>query len=495
MGRGKAAIALDIPRPIALEEGSADKQTAVYEALREAILKGLLKAGEHLPATRALAERWRISRGTVEIVFDRLRLEGYIERKRGSGSAVRAAVPDVLLKAAAPSLAADASAHSSSRGAASPESLTAASLAYDVPFIARMPDPSLLDAKAWRAGLANALGQLTPGELATGRTFGTPDLRRRVAQYLRAYRGISCHAEDVIITTGIRSAAEMAARILLRRGEAVAVEDPGYLWARRILEEAGARLDFVPLDAAGIDVAYLRAYSKAKLAYVTPAHQAPLGITMTAERRLALLDWAVKTNAYIIEDDYDSDFNYHASPLPAIKAIDRIERVIYCGSFNKTLFADLRVAYCVIPRRLRERLSARWEFSGRAAGIIEQAAVAHFIAQGHFARHLRLARQTYQRRRDLLMFSLTQAAGYAPQIGGEQAGFHLILWLPAGTSEADFCDAAARRGISLQPLGMFCHAAVYPPAVLVGYAALTEAKISYAGKTLGALLGRFYGAR
>lgn len=485
-------MALDLPRPIALENRSAGKQTAVYEALREAILKGLLKAGEHLPATRSLAERWRVSRGTVEIVFDRLRLEGYIERKCGSGSVVRAAVPDALLKAAPSSHAADASANASSRRAASPEPVIEMSLAYDVPFIARMPDPALLDMKAWRAGLSSAVGQLTPGELVTGRTFGTPGLRHRVAEYLRVYRGISCHADDVIITTGIRSAAEMAARILLQRGDAVAVEDPGYLWARRILEDAGARLDFVPLDPAGIDVAYLHAYTRAKLAYVTPAHQAPLGITMTAGRRLELLDWAAKTNAYIIEDDYDSNFNYHASPLPAIKAIDRIDRVIYCGSFNKILFADLRVAYCVIPRSLRERLNSLWEFSGRGAGIIEQAAVEHFMAQGHFARHLRLARQTYQRKRDLLVSCLTQAAGYAPEIGGHQAGFHFILWLPAGVSEKVFCDEAARRGISLQPLGMFSHASAYPPAVLVGYAALTEANIRYASKALGALLRQFH---
>ncbi|MCL2895882.1 MocR-like pyridoxine biosynthesis transcription factor PdxR [Brenneria tiliae] len=487
MSRGKTAIPLDLPQPIKLGASKGDKQTAIYEALRDAILSRLLKSGEHLPATRTLAERWQVSRGTVEAVFDRLRQEGYIIRRSGSGSVVSAVVPDTMLKVSSSTHIQEGR----NKVGSSPvhnEPDIEPQLSYNVPFIARMPDPLLLDLKTWGACLSRAIEKLQPQQLVTGRTFGIPSLRRQIAEYLRVYRGIPCEVDDVIVTTGIRSATEMVARILLCQGDVAAVEDPGYLWARTILMDTGATLKYIRVDNEGMNVDDLSRYKDVKLVYVTPAHQAPLGITMTATRRLKILDWAEKNDAFIIEDDYDSEFNYNVSPLPAIKAIDRIDRVIYCGSFNKTIFPDMRIGFCIIPRNLKGKLNKYWEFSGRAAGVIEQTSVGKFIAEGYFYRHLRLARQTYQTRRDLLISCLKNNAANEIKITGENAGFHFILWLPTGVNEASFCNEARRKGIYLQPLKEFCHRASYPPAVLVGYAALTEVQIKYSGRILGCLI-------
>ncbi len=491
MSRGKTPIPLDLPQPIRLGASKGEKQPAIYEALREAILKGLLKSGEHLPATRTLAKRWQVSRGTVEAVFDRLRQEGYIVRKSGSGSIVSAIVPDTMLKVSSLS-------HSSWKKTALTDLQNIDNdpdiephLTYNIPFIARMPDPSLLDLKSWGNGLIHSMEKLRPQELVTGRTFGFPGLRYQIAKYLRTYRGIPCEADDIIVTSGIRSATEMVARILLSHGNVAAVEDPGYFWSRKILEDTGAKLEYIMVDDQGINVDELSLHDNIKLVYVTPAHQAPLGITMSATRRLALLDWAEKNNSFIIEDDYDSEFNYNASPLPAVKAIDKIDRVIYCGSFNKTLFHDLRVGFCIIPKVLRRKLKEHLGFTWRRAGLIEQIGVCRFITDGLFYKHLRFARQTYQIRRDLLISCLKSSTQMELKITGQHAGFHFILWLPEETEEDLFCSEAKKRGINLQPLHIFSHRVKCPSAVLVGYTSLTESKIKQAAIILGELINTF----
>ena len=519
MARGKSAAALDLPRPPGLDAsgGTATKQDTIYEALRAAILRRWLPADSRLPSSRELAHRWGVSRGTVEAAFDRLHAEAYVARRAGSGTHVCAVVPERFLAApcraggsgsgsdSGSDLVSDSDSHSGTstganlhsadaarHGAAdAPSAAAEARVLAGRPFVSRMADPALFPMAVWAKYVGKAMLGASAERLCSPDARGAPELRGQIAAYLRSHRGMDCAADDIIVTTGIRHALDLIARSLLRPGDSACVEDPGYTSAERIFALAGARTVFAPVGAEGIDCATLRAHAELRLAFVTPAHQSPLGVTMSVSRRLELLDWASERQAWIVEDDYDSEFNYHSAPLPALKSLDRHGRVIHCGSFNKTLFAGLRIGFIVAPPAVRERLMALWQTTGRSVGISEQMALADYIGDGAYLRHLRQARRAYQQRRDALLDCL--AAGgdeQRGQVSGHHAGFHFILWLPPGCDELDFCARAAADDIALQPLGAFCRLAVLPPAVLLGYTALTLAQVRYAGQKLARLLAQ-----
>lgn len=292
--------------------------------MRGAILNRQLPAGSRLPSTRSLAERWRVSRGTLEAVFDRLHSEGYVQRVAGSGTRVCAVIPEQFI--AAP-LAKDIPRRPVE------SDLPDSGVQSHVPFVARRPDASLFDLKSWARCITRGLLSVGPGVLEASHPAGLPELRAQIADYLRSYRGLHCEADEVIVTTGIRHALDLIARSVLKAGDRACVEDPGYLPARRLFTLAGANVQGIPVTAEGLDTAHLP--ETARLAYVTPAHQAPLGMTLSVSRRLALLDWAARADAWVVEDDYDSEYNYNTAPLAALKSLDSADRVIYCGSFNK----------------------------------------------------------------------------------------------------------------------------------------------------------------
>ena len=557
MTRGKAPIPIDLPMPLELH--SKKKQESIYRALRETILTGMLAKDTPLPSTRSLAQRWQVARGTVEAAFDRLRMEGYVIRKAGSGTVVSAMVPDKLIATETPSTTRrqdrqqspaiplatarplssrakhqdkSTSLHSVSRPNGSLRESTYqdkeseqhrdtspdTTVRAGIPFIARLADPSLFRIESWAKLTARTLRETAPDDLVNADTRGLGTLRSWVANYLRCFRGIPCEGNDIIITTGIRHASALIVRTLLKPEDTIFLEDPGYTGIRRIAEAHGIRPVSVPVDEDGLITDALDntpvSAIHSRLIYITPAHQAPLGVTMSVQRRLALLEWAAAHHAYVIEDDYDSEFNYNISPLPALKSIERMDRVIHVGSFNKTLFPNLRLGYLIAPRALQSRLVSTLATMERSIGMVEQLGLVAFMKNGDFIRHLRVARQSYQSRRDLLIEELNKYAGSHhslisqsglkpnihdryrpcsadqrfPRITGHQAGFHFILWLPKHDDEQAFCDAAVHAGISLQPLSLFCHSVSLPPAVLVGYAALTMAQIRYAGRNLGKLL-------
>ncbi|KWU47941.1 PLP-dependent aminotransferase family protein [Pseudomonas palleroniana] len=470
MSRGKAASALDLPRPAALDAG---KQQGAYDALRTAILNRQLPAGSRLPSTRSLAERWLVSRGTLEAAYERLQGEGYVQRVAGSGTRVCAVIPEQFIAAAAPS--------ASARRAALPDQPDAVVQSH-VPFVARRPDAGLFDLKAWARCLSRGLLRVGPGVLEAAHLAGLPALREQIADYLRSYRGLQCEADEVIVTTGIRHALDLIARTLLKPGDTACVEDPGYTPARRLFGLAGAQVKAVPVTAEGLDCAQLP--STARLAYVTPAHQAPLGMTLSVSRRLALLDWAARADAWVIEDDYDSEYNYNSAPLAALKSLDCGDRVLYCGSFNKNLFPGLRVGFMVVPKALRPALLRTLQLTGHSVGATDQLGLVELLGSGAFVRHLRASRQAYQARRDALLACLPDGCS----VSGQQAGLHFVLWLPPGVEEQDFCERAAAVGLALQPLGKFCVEASLPPAVIIGYTALTLAQIRFHGRVLTKLL-------
>ena len=465
MSRGKAPSALDLPRPDSLDAG---KQQGAYEALRAAILNRQLPAGSRLPSTRSLAERWLVSRGTLEAAFDRLHSEGYVQRVAGSGTRVCAVIPEQFI--AAPVTTATV------RRAVEPDR-PAAGVQSHVPFVARRPDASLFDLKTWARCISRGLLAVGPGVLEAAHPAGLPDLREQIADYLRSYRGMQCEADEVIITTGIRHALDLIARTLIQPGDTACVEDPGYPPARRLFTLAGAHIQAIPVSVEGLDTARLPA--TARLAYVTPAHQAPLGMTLSVSRRLALLDWAARADAWVVEDDYDSEYNYNAAPLAALKSLDSADRVIYCGSFNKNLFPGLRVGFMVVPKVLRRSLLRTLQLTGHSVGVTDQVGLVEFLRSGAFVRHLRASRQAYLARRDALLECLPGCA-----VSGEQGGLHFVLWLPEGADEGDFCARAADVGLTLQPLGKFCAQVRLPPAVIIGYTALTLAQIRFHGRAL-----------
>ncbi|QHD07505.1 MocR-like pyridoxine biosynthesis transcription factor PdxR [Pseudomonas sp. R76] len=470
MSRGKAASNLDLPRPDTLGAG---KQQGAYEALRAAILNRQLPAGSRLPSTRSLAERWLVSRGTLEAAYERLHSEGYVQRVAGSGTRVCAVIPEQFIAAPAPS--------QTPRRAVVPDQLDTGVQSH-VPFVARRPDAGLFDLKAWARCISRGLLAAGPGVLEAAHPAGLPALREQIADYLRSYRGMHCEADEVIVTTGIRHGLDLIARTVLKPGDIACVEDPGYKPARRLFSLAGAHVLAIPVTTEGLDTAQLP--DAARLAYVTPAHQAPLGMTLSVSHRLALLDWAARADAWVVEDDYDSEYNYNSAPLAALKSLDSGDRVIYCGSFNKNLFPGLRVGFMVVPKALRPALLRTLQLTGHSVGATDQLGLVEFLCSGAFVRHLRASRQAYQARRDALLGCLPAECA----VSGQQAGLHFVLWLPSGIEESEFCTRAAAVGLTLQPLGKFCVEARLPPAVIIGYTALTLAQIRYHGRFLTQLL-------
>lgn len=491
MARGKTAIPLDLPRPPGLSVRRAQsKQDCIGDALRDAILRKLLPGGSPLPSTRTLAARWGVARGTVEAAFDRLCAEGYIARAHGSGTRVSAVVPDAYLsparhpaKPAPHARGKPADALARARAAEADGSVRAG-----VPFVARLADPGLLPMRTWKRHIGIGLSEATHAALCALPPQGAEPLRARIADYLGQYRGIACDAADIFITTGIRHSLDLIARTIAGSGSRIAIEDPGYRTARRIFELAGAESICVAVGPEGIDTHALSAHRRVAAAYVTPAHQSPLGVTMSISRRLDLLDWAHARRTWVIEDDYDGEFGYQSAPLPALKSLDVRERVIYCGSFNKTLFSGLRVGFMVVPAALRAPISALVQAVGRPVGTTEQLTLASFIGSGDFAKHLRTSRHAYLQRRDAVLEQLRRYADGQYAISGEHTGFHFVLWLGRGIDERTFAEEAANIGLALEPLRAFCTQAALPAGVVVGYSALSVAQARYAGKELGQLL-------
>lgn len=487
MGKGKITFALELPLPA--QDLAATKQQRAYLAIREAILNGLLHAHDRLPSTRELARRWGIARGTLENVFERLQLEGYITRQVGSGSRVSAIMPDTYLKAIA-----DARTPAPRRNDVGASEYPAPwrgpeyRAQVGVPFLARLANPQLIAPAQWAAHLQQAMAQMKPEQMCSVEPEGALALREQIARYLRHHRGIDCHAGQLLITNGIRHGIDLVARCVLSPGDRVCVEDPGYAAVHRIFKAAGAKILYAPIDEQGLDLRGIPDSASCRLAYVTPAHQSPLGVIMSATRRLDLLDWAQRQNAWIIEDDYDSEFNYQSAPLPALKSIDSMQRVVYCGSFNQALFSNLRLGYLLAPPQLHSRILTLWNTVGRSVGVSEQLGLAAFMRGPAFLRHLRRARNEYQAVRDVVLDTLTAEAPGRFRVSGEHAGFHLVLWPSPDQQENRLIEEGRKLGLHLQPLRQSCHQVTLAPAFVLGFAALSRAQARHAARQLARLL-------
>jgi GntR family transcriptional regulator/MocR family aminotransferase len=470
----------------------------IYGQIRDAILSGRLAPRGHLPSTRALAAELGVSRNTVALAFEQLLSEGYVEGRVGSGTYVSGVLPDALLSArgvrargaggAAP--AGPGPRRLSRRGETLAALLPPRGTAFPT-FALGLPDLDAFPAETW-GRILGRFWRRPPRDLFTARDpRGYPPLREAVAAYLRAVRALDCEAGQVMVTAGAQAGLDLAARVLLDRGDRVWVEEPGYRGLRAALVAAGAEPVAVPVDAEGISVETGRRLAPdARLAAVSPSHQFPLGVTMSLARRLALLDWARAADAWVLEDDYDSEYRYAGRPLAALQGLDQGGRVIYVGSFSKVMFPTLRLGYLVLPPDLVDAFARARAAVDDSASIVAQPALAAFIADGHFSAHVRRTRARYAARQAALVEAAGRRLGGLLRLAPSEAGMHLVAAIEAAVPGDDraVARAAAARRVTVTPLSDYYAAAPDRRGLLLGYTGADEAAIAAGVERLAAAL-------
>ena len=427
----------------------------IYDAFRAMILERRLQPGQQVPSTRVLADELGVSRLPVLDAYAQLLAEGYIESRSGAGTFVAISLSDQLLNARPPvaGVVTDPASDSVSRGASLlPEEGTAwfrGAGAFSVGQIAYDHFPF----RVWSGLVTHHARRVHAGSMNYSDPMGSEEFREVIAAYLRTARAVRCDASQIMVVNGSQHALDLSARVLLDPDTPVWIEEPGYEFLRHTLLLSGCRLVPVPVDREGVDVAAgVRLCRDARVAYVTPSHQYPLGATMSAARRLQLLEWAHSSHAWIVEDDYDSEYRYESVPVASMQGLDSGSRVIYIGTFSKTLFPALRLGYMVIPAALVGRFAAVRAANDLCPSHLYQAALADFISAGHFARHVRKTRQLYAERRTALAQALRQEFGSEIEILGAEAGMHLVVTLPPGLSDRKVSARAAQEGLWLWPL-------------------------------------------
>lgn len=467
-------------------DGRGALRQQLVRALKNDMLAGRLPASTRLPSTRALALDLGVSRTTTQAAYDQLFAEGYLEAVHGSGTFVSADLPTHRAPVTRPRRAATLSRYGQR---------LAVDFAYPYDAIGRLPPCryemlyGLPDARGFPLRtFKRLLGRRVDGARLRDLMYGDPAghrrLRTAIADHLVRTRGLRCDREQVIVVAGAQQALALVIRLLLDPGDRAAIEDPCYLGARRALMAEGADLVPVPVDDDGLDVARLPA--AAQLAYVTPSHQFPTGAVMSAPRRLALLRWAERVDAHIVEDDYDGAFRFEGAPIEALQRLDEDGRVIYLGSFSKSMIPSLRLGYAVVPHALVAPLrSAKWLADWSCPALLQDA-LADFLAEGHYDRHLRAARARLASRRQALLAAVDAHFGDRVEVQGTGAGLHVLLWLNhVRPKHLDRFIAAARQaGVGVYSALPYFASPPIRAGILVGYALLGERQLDSAIKRL-----------
>jgi GntR family transcriptional regulator/MocR family aminotransferase len=465
----------------------------LYEELRSAILDGRLRPGARLPASRDLAAAYGLARATIVTAFDQLKSEGYVEGKSGSGTYVSQVLPEQLLDVRGPraekrlphrrvSLSEYARRLQPFRGTA-PRPIRA--------FRANQPALDLFPTTLWAQVAARRLRRVSANLLAGGEALGYRPLRQAVADYLNSSRGVKCTADQVLILSGAQEALDRTARILLNPGESVWMEEPGYPGAAVVFRAVGARICPVPVDAEGMDLDRgLQRWKRARLAYVTPAHQFPLGVTMSLRRRLELLEWARRSGTLIFEDDYDSEYRYSGRPIPALQGLDRSGVVIFAGSFSAVLFPALRLGYLVVPPEMVDVFAAAESVSTHHPPLLEQAVLCDFITEGHFARHIRRMRKLYAERLSVLLDGARVKLGELLEISTVEAGLQTVGWLKGGLRAERVAELAAKRDVEVVPLRRYASGRSRREGLILGFAAVDPRELRRGVEELAGVLAR-----
>jgi GntR family transcriptional regulator / MocR family aminotransferase len=500
-----------LPMLLVLDRGGAvPMHRQVYLALRRAILEARLPAGRRVPSTRALAQDLGVSRTTILGAYDQLAAEGFLESHAGGGSRVTDVVPatgphrtsgqPAARRAAAPLKAPPLSA----AGIASlgvygwtgrPMPPLAARAAIPprrcVPFALGIPALDAFPVHTWTRLTARHWRRDYRNLMLPDDGPGYRPLREAIAEYVFTARGVRCTADQVIVTAGALQGVVIAARLLLNPGDQVWLEEPGFSPARAAFAGVGAQVVPVPVDHKGLDVARGRILApKARMAFVTPSFQAPMGVVMDLSRRVALLDWATAAGSWVIEDDYNGEFRYDGHPLAAMQGLEHpgAGRVVFLGTFSKTLFPALRLGYVVVPPELVEAFAVARMSLDRHSPVIEQAVLADFIQEGHFARHVREMRHLYAERQGQLVALARRETGDLLTVDAAPCGMRLLGWLPPGVSDVEVAAESARRGIDVLALSRLC---LKPPArgaLLLGYAPFSALAMQRALRALAACI-------
>ncbi|MDK4790923.1 MAG: PLP-dependent aminotransferase family protein [Acinetobacter sp.] len=489
-----ASISASFPHLI-LPKGQI--KDGLYSALRDAILDGRLTAGTKLPSSRALADMMSISRNSVLAALERLLDEGYLFTKPSSGTYVAEVVPDQLIHIQESSKKTTPSKPHALNINPNMEALLASwreqssSSQKKKMFHVGVGCVDLFPHQLWGKLLTQAWRQsyYQLGQFHDPR--GYLPLRQAICEYVRTTRGLNCNEQQIIIVNGTQQAIHLSAYALLQANDEVCLDEPGYDAAFNIFRSFGAKVNLIESDEEGMQVSDITDhYLKSKLVYTAPSHQFPLGGTLSLTRRFALLDWANKAEKWIFEDDYNSEFRYGTHPIQALQGLDQQQRVVYSGTFTKMMFPEFRLGFMVVPEALIETFSAAKYYTDVRSSYLEQVALALFIQQGHYARHVRKVRKACYERQQILIKAINE---YLPDILDVQptdSGIHLICWLKGAWTEQEFITYCSTLGLAVQSLSRYCQRTPKKAAVLLGYAAHQPEEIIENIKKLALILDK-----
>ena len=471
----------------------------IYEGLRSAILDGRLQSGMRLPSSRAAAAELGVARNTVVAVFEQLVAEGYLRSRVGDGTRV-ADIEQDLLSRPARHASRSPSQRNDTDSARTTSSLSARGaaiigVARDSPapahgaFEPGLPDIAAFPHRVWARILARHARVPERTRLGYGDASGDPRLRAAIAAHVGATRGVRCAPDRIVVVSGAQAALDLCARLLLDPGDPAWIEEPGYAGARAALLGAGARLEPVPVDADGLDVAAGEVRCPgARLAYITPSCQYPLGATLSLERRLLLLDWAERAGAFVIEDDYDSEYRYRGRPIAAVQGIDSHGRVAYVGTFSKTMFPGLRVGYVIAPDGLQAAFAHAVRNTGQTVPQPVQGALAEFIEAGHYGRHVRRMRALYARRQALLFALVREHLRGVLDLVPCEAGMQVAGLFVESLDDRAVAAAGARAGLALSPLSGYWLGSGGRAGLNLGYAGISEPVLEQSVRRLACVI-------
>jgi GntR family transcriptional regulator / MocR family aminotransferase len=473
--------------PVAIDSRSKTPlYRQMYDWFRSTIIDGRMRPGQRVPSTRSLSAELKISRIPVLNAYEQLLAEGYFETFVGAGTCVARSIPDDALR---PQTSKSRKELQPSAGGTGPRRMSRRGLEltnlsaqpwFDVSGAFRVSLPALdqFPIGVWSKLVARHSRNPPRGIMAYGDAMGYAPFREAIAEYLGAVRSVRCEPSQILVTTGSQQALQLAAQVLVDPDDRVWMEEPGYLGARQAFVTVRAQLIPVRVDHDGMEVAeIIRRGGTARVVYVTPSHQYPMGTTMSATRRMLLLNWAARSGAWIIEDDYDSEYRFGTRPIASLQGLDTDARVIYVGTFSKVMFPALRLGYVVVPKDLVPAFSAARDAADIFSSTLYQAVMTDFIREGHFARHIRRMRMLYMDRRSTLIKAIRSQMGDLLEVIGDAAGMHLLALLPPGINDVKVSRHAAQRRISVMPLSSCC---LEPPArggLILGYGGVNPHQI------------------
>lgn len=436
----------------------------IYLRIKDAITQGTLQAGSRLPSVRGLASDLSVARATVESAYGQLIAEGFLQSRGQAGTYVSPQVQNLPVRAALTTEPLPAV-------TANPLHPNGATQ----PFQLGLPALDVFPRALWQRIVGRQLRTSPLAALAHPSTQGLPELRAAIVNYLQLSRGISCRPEQVFICAGYQALLDLVIGTLLKPDDQVWLEDPGYPVTLPLFQAAGMRPVAVPVDEQGMNVAVgIARAPQARMAVLTPTHQSPLGVSLSLARRMELLAWAQQKKTWVIEDDYDSEVRYHGRPLPPLKSLDRQGRVLYAGTFSKTLFPALRMAYLIVPVGLMDAFSHNSRLRGCGCPPLMQASVADFINQGHFYRHLKRMRPIYRQRRGWLAQALEQQLAEHLTVASQAGGIQLLARLTENWQDRPLAEEAWRRGLSVQALSEWHITGPANAGLIMGFANFTQ---------------------